>query len=496
MKLGRRSRCGAFFVASAPGLGPCNAPGCYQALLPAPESAFSFSGVFCFVVDEMDMKRRDFLVSATAGVASAGVAPLIRGADKSGKRYRTALIGSGWWGMNILRVALADGRCRVDALCDVDAHELEVSADEVEGLTGTMPRAYRDFRELLEKERPEIVIVATPDHWHALQTIAAVEAGAHVFVEKPTGHTIGESRAMVVGARAADRVVQVGLHRRIGPHHLSGMDFLRRGGAGEIGLVKAYVHSSGGRETPTPNSPVPETMDWDLYCGPAPLRPFNKRIHPGGFRNFLDFANGTLGDWGVHWLDQILWWSEETAPRTVHCSGGRPVRGPAVCNDREQTTDAPDHQVATYEFDGFTAIWEHRRFGGQGGAGSRVGCDFYGSEGIFHLGWRDGWTFHPAKGGTSVHEPPQFDDEKDGHNVPPLWADFIESIEQKRRPVADVDIAHRSTNLCLLGMISWKLGRSIAWDGDRERILGDDEANGLLRREYRGEWRYPDRGVG
>jgi predicted dehydrogenase len=345
---------------------------------------------------------------------------------------------------------------------------------------------------MLEKEKIEIAIISTPDHWHALQGIACIEAGAHVFVEKPTGHTILESRAMVKAARAYERTVQVGMHRRIGPHHVSGMKFLKEGGAGEIGMIRAFAHSPGGVETPTPNDPVPMNLDWDLYCGPAPLRPFNKRIHPGGVRNYLDFANGILGDWGVHWLDQILWWSEEKHPKTIFSAGGRPVKGPVVLNEKEQTSDSPDHQVVTYEFEKFTAVWEHRRFAGNETEKSKVGCYFYGSKGIFHMGWRDGWSFYPADGkGPVVHEDPKFDDEKDGHNVPPLWRDFIESIEAKRHPVADVEIGHLATNMSLLGMISQKLGRSVKWDGASERFPDDEEANALLKREYREPWVYP-----
>ncbi len=132
------------------------------------------------------------------------------------------------------------------------------------------------------------------------------------------------------------------------------MQFLKDGGAGDIGLVEMFVHSKGGAEAPSRNSEPPETLDWDLYCGPAPLRPFNRKIHPGGFRNFLDFANGTLGDWGVHWLDQVLWWSDELYPKSVYSTGGRPIKGAPVLNDKEQTTDAPDSQIAVYEFESFT----------------------------------------------------------------------------------------------------------------------------------------------
>jgi predicted dehydrogenase len=440
----------------------------------------------------MSLNRRRFLAASTVAAGwLVGGAPAIRGAEK-GRRYRTALIGSGWWGMNILREALRAGQSQVVALCDVDQGQLESSVDELKALTADEPKLYRDYRELFDREQVEIAIIATPDHWHALNTLAALEAGAHVFVEKPTGHTVRESRAMVEAARQADRVVQVGLHRRIGPHHVSGMEFLRSGQVGKIGMVRMFVHNAGKAESPTPNSEPPPGLDWDLYCGPAPLRPFNRKIHPGGFRNFLDFANGTLGDWGVHWLDQLLWWSEESYPRAVYSTGGRPITGPPILTEREQTTDAPEEQVAVYEFEGFTATWEHRRFAGNETEKHSVGCYFYGTNGIFHLGWRDGWTFYPAGGKQApLHEDPKFDHVADGHNIPPLWHDFLRCIETGERPVADVEIGHRATTLSLLGMLSLKLGRSIRWDGEREECPGDDAANALLQREYRAPWVYP-----
>ena len=438
------------------------------------------------------IQRRQFLQAAAAGaVASQVAAPAVHAASK-GKQYRTALIGSGWWGMNIMREALAAGNTKCVALCDVDRDKLEIAAEDVNDLTGDQPKTFTDFRELLDKQEIDIAIVATPDHWHALNTIAAIEKGAHIFVEKPTGHTIGESRAMVAAARANNRTVQVGLHRRIGPHYVSGMKFLKDGGAGDIGMVRMFVHSRGGAEKPTRNSDPPEQLDWDMYCGPAPMRPFCRKIHPGGFRNFLDFANGTLGDWGVHWLDQVLCWSDEKYPKHVYSTGGRPVKGDPVLNDNEQTTDAPDSQVATYQFEDFTATWEHRRFAGSGSERTSVGCYFYGTKGTFHMGWRDGWTFYPSDGKKeTIHQAAQHK-EPDGHSIDLLWADFIDSIQSGRRPKCDVQIGHEATNLSLLGMLSLKLGRSVEWDGEKEVIVGDDEANQLLRRKYRGNWKYPE----
>ena len=432
----------------------------------------------------MELSRRHAMQAIGVG-AMSWTAPAVIGAEKE-RRYRTVLIGSGWWGMNILQAAVESGRCEVVALCDVDENQLRPAAAKVEQWTGATPAQYRDYRELLEREKPEIAIVATPDHWHPLITIAAVQAGAHVYVEKPISHTIYEGRAMVRAARQADRVVQVGTHRRVSPHCISAQKFLKEGGLGKVGMVRAFVHYPGGVGSPTPDADPPTGLDWDFWCGPAPLRPFNPSIHPRGFRQFLDYANGTLGDWGIHWMDQILWWTEEKYPRRVASSGGRFIR--------QASDDAPDTQVVEFTFESFTAVWEHRRYGGNDAEKHNIGCYFYGTEGMLHLGWLDGWTFYPTNKSKSViHEEPRLHGQ-DNHNIPELWADFLDAIEQRRLPVCDIEIGHRSTNMSLLGMLSLKLGRSIAWDGEREVITGDDEANRLLKREYRAPWQYPDAG--
>ncbi len=436
----------------------------------------------------MKLTRRHFLKATAAASLAFNAVPLLA---VEGRKFRTALIGSGWWGKNILKEAMASGRVKVVALCDVDANALEVAAEQVKDLSGDQAKTYKDYREMLEKEKPEIVIIASPDHWHALQSIAAVKAGAHVFVEKPTGHTVNESRAMFHAARDSDRVVQVGLHRRIGPHHVSGMKFLKSGAVGNVGMVRLFAHGGGGKETPKLNSAPPDGMDWNMWCGPAPLRPFNTNIHPGGWRQYLDYGNGQLGDWGVHWLDQVLWWSEEKYPKRVYSTGGRPVRGPAVLNEKEQTSNAPDHQVAVYEFEKFTCVWEHRRFAENNAEKHSIGSYYYGTKGTLHIGWRDGWTFYPANTKDKIiHEDSQLQ-EPDGHNLTLLWADFLAGIEGKTKGVANIEIAHRSSVLPLLGMISWRVGRSLNWDGAKEQITGDAEASKLLSRPYRGPWVYP-----
>jgi predicted dehydrogenase len=248
-------------------------------------------------------------------------------------------------------------------------------------------------------------------------------------------------------------------------------------------MVRAFVHSPDGPSEVVPDSEPPKGLDWDMWCGPAPLRPFNRAIHPKGFRRFLDYSNGQLGDWGIHWMDQILWWTEELYPKKISSTGGRHIK--------HDNTTAPDTQVATFEFDSFTATWEHRFYAGNNAEKHELGCYFYGTEGTFHMGWLDGWTFYPvdAKKPT-IHVPPSLH-EPDQQNIRELFADFLSSIKDGKRSVCDIEIGHRSTNMSLLGMLALKLGRSIEWDGAKQVILHDDEANQLLKRDYRKPWEYP-----
>ena len=428
------------------------------------------------------MQRRQFIKTTSAATAAFASAPLIRVAGQD-KIYRTALVGAGWWGGNILRCAIQSGQCKIVALCDVDANQLAATATEVKKLNGETPKHYRDYRELLAKEKPEIVIVATPDHWHPLCAIAAMQSGAHVYVEKPICHTINEGRAMVKVARDTQRIVQVGTHRRASPHNISGMEFLKSGKAGKIGSVRAFVHYGGGPGKKTPDTEAPATLDWNMWCGPAPLRPFNTTIHPRGFRSYLDYANGQLGDWGIHWLDQILWWTEEKYPKKVFSTANRFIR--------QDNTDAPDTQNVVFEFESFAASWEHRQYAANNAEKTNIGCYFYGTEGTFHMGWLDGWTFYPADDKKPmIHEDPKLDD-PDKQNIAALWSNFLSSIKTKSLPICDIEIGQRSTNMSLLGMLSWKLGRSVEWDGEKGSVKNDAEANKLLSRAYRGEWKYP-----
>lgn len=427
----------------------------------------------------MQTSRRNFLAASSAALgAFSAVSPSILKAEGK-KTYRTALIGGGWWGTNILNEAIKTKTITPVAVVDVDKRALGKIPDVKE---------FNDYREMLDEIKPEIVICATPDHWHPLITIDAMKAGAHVYLEKPISHTINEGIAMCRVADETKRTVQVGTHRRVSPHNKSAMEFLKSGKLGKIGSIRAFVHYQGGAGSPTPDAPIPEGLDWDFWVGPAQYMPFNPKMHPKGFRSFLNFANGQLGDWGIHWMDQILWWAEsvgENAPKMVASSGGRFIK-----NDN---TDVPDCQNVTFQFEQFNVSWEHRQFAGNGAEHSNVGCYFYGTNGTLHLGWLDGWTYFKSsdrQAKPEIHVAPQLN-EPDQQNIRELWLDFIDAIQTGRKPICDIEKGHRSTTMSLLGMLSQKIGRSVQWDGEKQQIIGDPTATALMSREYRAPWVYP-----
>ena len=209
----------------------------------------------------------------------------------------------------------------------------------------------------------------------------------------------------------------------------------------------------------------------------------------GGIFWIMEMAHSAIGVC-IGWT-RFCGGGEEKYPKRIFCSGGRPVRGEAVNDERGQTSDAPDHQVATYEFEDFTCVWEHRRFSDNPTEKHGIGAYFYGANGVLHIGWRDGWTFYPTKQSEKTsHEDSQLQD-PDGHNLGLLWADFMRAIDSRKAPVSGIEVAHRSSVLPLLGMISWRTGRSIEWDGDKEMIVNDPAAARLLTKEFRKPWVHP-----
>lgn len=428
------------------------------------------------------MNRKDFIKHSSLGVMGMITHPYI--VKKQTSKYNAVLIGSGWWGTNILREGIRTGELKITALCDVDEAQLKKCKDEVDKLCSDNPKLYKDFRECIEKEKPEIVINATPDHWHALIAIYALNHGAHVFLEKPISHTVLEGAAILKAARNNKRVCIVDFHRRYSPHNVSGIEFLRSGKAGKIKEVKAFVQYNWGpgklEEQPT----VPQGLDWDMYCGPAALTTYNPAIHPRGWRHYRNFANGQIGDWGPHWFDQILWWSEEKAPKSIFSSW--------TAGGRDSRSDTPTTQTAVYTFESFVVTWDHTVFNSHKEKKSEnVGVYFHGTEGTFHMGWIQGWTFYPNNQNKEViHEDAKLD-QPDGQNIKMVWQDFLQCIKTNKLPHADIAAGRNATNMALLGMVSAQLGRSIQWDDNTNKIKEDKEANALLSRKYRGNWKYP-----
>jgi predicted dehydrogenase len=324
-----------------------------------------------------------------------------------------------------------------------------------------------------------------------LTAIAALEAGADVYVQKPISHTLLEGRAMVNAAHKHKKVVQVGTQRRSTPHFLSAREFVKEGKLGRIGLVRAYCFY---HMRPTDNPPdvdSPKTLNYDMWTGPAPKRPFNKYTHPRGWRNFREYSNGILGDMGIHMLDVVRWVLDIKHPRRVSSTGG-------IYLAKKGKANTTDTQTVTYDYPDLTVIWEHRMYGRSEDGKAGWGVNFYGEKGTLQLTIND-WDWLPL-GGKPIHvdakREPNIDEVKfEGAHIYPAgrahMKNFLECVASRERPVAPIEDGHISTSLCELGNISQKLGRSLTWDADKERVAGDEEANRLLRRAYREPWVYP-----
>lgn len=428
------------------------------------------------------MNRKDFLKTASLATGSIMGLPFITYAKKS--QYTLALIGSGWWGTNILREALKHGECKLVALCDVDQNQLKKCLDEVKKVCAFEPKIYTDYRELLIKEKPEIVINATPDHWHALIAIDSLKAGANLYLEKPIGHTINEGKAIVKAVQESGKTCAVGFHRRYSPHNVSGMEFLKSGKVGTIKEVRAFVTYNFGQGKFVENETIPQGLDWDMWCGPAPIVPYASSVHPRGWRQRLEFANGQAGDWGPHWFDQILWWTEETGPKKIYSTASSKIK--------TDNYNAPESQVIVYDFESFNCIWEHSNLNGRPQSKTEnVGVYFHGTEGTFHMGWQNGWSFYPRDSKKETILQAAQLGQPDSQNIEAVWADFMNAIKTKKQPFADIMKGHKATNMSLLGMAALKTGKSLEWNTEKERFTNDEEANKLLSRKYHNGWVYP-----
>ncbi|HEY8503893.1 MAG TPA: Gfo/Idh/MocA family oxidoreductase, partial [Gemmataceae bacterium] len=424
-----------------------------------------------------------------------------RGANE---RVRLGLIGCGGRGRFVAGHARKVPGAELVAVCDV--YEKNLAA--ARAWAGPHCEGFRDFRRLLERKDIDAVIVATPDHWHAIPTVLACQAGKDVYVEKPLGHNVREGRAMVAAARKYERVVQTGTQQHSAPHFEAMRRIIQGGELGRVHYVRIWNFRNSyprgmGRQ---PDSAPPEGLDWDFYLGPAPKVPFNRNRFLGNFRWFWDYAGGIVTDWGTHRFESMHHVTGAEAPKTVAAAGGR-----FALDDGGET---PDVLQVTYEYPGFVVSYEACALNAHGAGGRTpgrayyraVGADdrpngmaFYGTSGALFAD-RLGFEVYPElKPGVSPRGrdpkalPPEAfrTQRKEGSSPDSTFlhvSDFIDCVRTRKRPVADVAIGHRASTVAHLGNIAYRTGRKLTWDAAKEEIVGDPEAAALLGRAARKPW--------
>jgi predicted dehydrogenase len=446
------------------------------------------------------MHRRDFLTTSAAALAFSSFPFAEQLADKP---KRVGLIGAGWYGKTDLLRLVQVAPVEVVSLCDVDKRMLADAAALVatRQVSKKTPRTHTDYREMLKERDLDIVIIVTPDHWHALAMIDAVKSGADVWVQKPISVDIVEGQAMLAAARKYKRVVQVGLQRRSTPHLVTARDrIIREGRLGTIGLVDIHCYYHMRATANPPDTAPPEYLDYEMWTGPAPMRPYNALVHPRSWRAFNEYGNGIVGDMCVHMLDMVRWMMDLGMPTRISSSGG-------ILVDKKSKANITDSQTATFDFPNLQVVWTHRSYGDAPDPAYPWGATFYGDKGTLKAGVM-GYDFIPrAKGEPPIHEDvtyeydqfPEDKTEKDleRHVAPAIRAhmkDFLSCISSRKTPVADIEQGYMSTTACILANLSMQLGRSLEWDHAKGLVVRDDEANRLLRRPYRSPWVHPEPG--
>ncbi len=445
------------------------------------------------------ISRRGFLQTASASLAVAAL-----GADGleilSGKPRRVGLIGTGWYGKSDLWRLIQVAPVEVVSLCDVDKNLLAGAAKMASERQKShkTPRTYTDYREMLKEKDLDIVLIGTPDHWHALQMIAAVESGADVYVQKPISLDVAEGEAMLAAARRHGRVVQVGTQRKSTPHLIDAKKkIIDAGLLGKIAHAEVccYYHMRANGNPPL--SPVPEFLDYEMWTGPAPMRPYDDLPHVRWWRTFNEYGNGIMGDMCVHMLDTVRWMLGLRWPKRVSSTGGIYVQ-------KEGKSNIADTQTATFEYDDLNVVWQHRTWGTAPDPKYPWALTLYGEKGTLRASVMS-YDFTPEGKGETLHQDailendkfPEDPKEKDIelHAAPATrrhMLDFLAAIEKRSRPIADIEEGHISTASCILANLSMQVGRPVTYDPAKRVIVGDEAANKLLRRPYRAPWRRPD----
>ena len=446
------------------------------------------------------MNRREFLQASAAGLAFSA-ARGYAGEFLDQKTPRVGLIGTGWYGKIDLFRLIQVAPIEVVSLCDVDKRMLAEAADMVADRQASKkkPRTYHDYRDMLKEKDLDIVLIGTPDHWHALQMIAAVEAGADVYVQKPISVDVVEGEAMLAAARKTNRVVQVGTQRRSTPHLIEARDrIVKEGKLGKVALAEVYCYYHMRATDNPPDIDPPEYLDYDFWTGPAPMQPYNKLVHPRGWRAFMRYGNGIMGDMCIHMLDMVRWMLDLGWPKSIASSGG-------ILIDKKSKADIADTQLATFDFGDLKVVWQHRTWGEANDPEFPWGATLYGDKGTLKLDVQH-YTFtpmgkkQPTETGKALFEYDKYPIDKTEKDLERHVAsavrwhmrDLLQAIGARSKPVADIEQGYISTTSCILANLSMQLGRTLTWDPERREITGDGEANSLLRRPYRKPFVHPE----
>lgn len=426
--------------------------------------------------------RRTFILTAAGSAAPA----FLSGANVN-ERLTVGMMGFRGRGRGLLNGFAEMPDVTVKTICDVDQRLFDRGVAEVSDRQGRAPGVETDFRRLLDDPDIDIVVMGTPTHWHAIPTILACQAGKHVYVEKPAGHNIAEGRAMLDAARKHDRVVQVGIQSRSGTNYEEACEYIRSGALGKVAFAKGWESARQRGIGYPPDEPVPDGVDYEMWLGPAPKRPFNRNRFHGSWRWFFDYGAGDLGNDGVHRVDyarrglaagfEAMGKTLPDWPTAVSAAGGK-----LFFDDAQEW---PDTLVVTWDYPGATLMYEMRNWQPNPIDGEAEGAAVYGENGYVVIGngsWRAFDENHRivARGASTKND----DDARHKR-------DMLNAIRDSGRPACDIEIGHCASGLVHLGNIAWRTDRKLRFDSETE-TFGDDEANRMLGRKYRKPWILPD----
>jgi predicted dehydrogenase len=449
---------------------------------------------------DFHINRRRFIKGATASLAFTAFGSYGLDLVNPQKNLRVGLIGTGWYGKSDLFRLIQVAPVEVVALCDVDSNHLKEAGKLVSQRqkSGRVPQLYGDYRKLLTENQLDIVLIGSPDHWHALQAIEAMKAGAHVYLQKPISVDVMEGEAILAAARKYKRAVQIGTQRRSTPHLIEAKkNIIDAGLLGKVSHVDmcCYYHMRNNGNPPV--EPVPDFLDYEMWTGPAPLRPYDGLPHTRWWRTFMEYGNGIMGDMCVHMFDASRWMLGLGWPKRISSTGGIYVQ-------KEGKSNIADTQSAIFEYDGLNCLWQHRSWGTPVDAEYPWAYKIFGDKGTLACSTMK-YDFTPVGDGKKIHGDVLFEKEKYPEdlkedrielNAAPAtrmhMLNLLKAIDESSRPVADIEEGHISTASCILANISMQLGRPVSYDPKTRTVIDDPEATRLLQRPYRQPWTHPD----